>query len=68
MKIWTCKIGEVDKNLVPDGGDYPMREAVRIAYVKLTGKEPDFNFTGWGGELDKIEREVVNSQDNILNK
>ena len=59
MKIWDCKIGEVDESLVPDGGSQPMREAVREAYVKLTGQEPTFIFCGWGAELTEAEREVV---------
>ncbi len=55
--IWSCKIGEVDD--VPDGSDEPMRKAVERAYHQLTGKWPKFTFSGWGGELDQNEREVV---------
>ena len=57
MNIWTCKIGET--NNVPDGGDLPMREAIREAYLKLTGDEPVFLFSGWGGKLNEIERQVT---------
>lgn len=60
MKIWDCTIGEVED--VPDGADAPMRRAVREAYVKLTGKEPVFLFSGWGGQLTDVQREVVNEQ------
>ncbi len=67
-KIWTCKIGEVDNALVPSGGDAPMRKAVYDAYLKLTGKEPDFNFSGWAGSLDDVEREVVVEQKKNLAK
>ena len=59
MKIWSCKIGEVDFDDVPDGGDLPMRQAVRKAYKELTGKDDKFLFSGWGSELTDIEREVV---------
>lgn len=59
MKIWTCKIGEVVDAKVPSGGDLPMREAVQAAYRKLTGEEPEFCFSGWGGELDEIQREII---------
>jgi len=59
MKIWTCKIGEVEEVDVPDGGDSPMRQAVEAAYLKLTGKISKFAFTGWDGELNEIEREVI---------
>ena len=65
MKIWGCKIGEVDDQELPDGADSPMREAVRIAYRKLTGHEPHFIFSGWGEELTRTEREVVTEREVI---
>ena len=61
-KVWSCKIGEVDDSRVPAGGDFPMRQAVAAAYVALTGLAPDFIFSGWGGELDEFEREVVDQR------
>ena len=57
MKIWTCKIGEVDG--VPSGADAPMRKAVVKAYKEITGVEPEFVLSGWGGELHENERAVV---------
>ena len=60
MEIWSCKIGET-KN-VPEGADFPMRQAIKEAYLKLTGEEPVFCFSGWGAELDKIERDVANDK------
>ena len=59
MKIWNCKIGETED--VPSGADFPMRQAVRDTYFALTGKEPTFIFSGWGGNLTKEELEVVSS-------
>jgi hypothetical protein len=50
-KIWTCKIGEALPDDVPGGADLPMRESVARTYRRLTGREPDFIFSGWGGEL-----------------
>ena len=58
-KIWTCKIGEVEPSLLPDGADHPMRVAVCSAYELLTGQEPEFLFSGWGGSLTEAERAVV---------
>lgn len=55
-KIWECKIGEVDAEVLGGGADSPMRWAIRTAYKSLTGKEPDFIFSGWGGELTEGER------------
>lgn len=60
MKIWACKIGEVEPDVLPSGADAPMREAVEKAYLELTGKENNFCFSGWGGKLDPGERIVVN--------
>ena len=60
MKIWECKIGE--EHDVPYGADFPMRQAVKDAYFKLTGREPEFCFSGWGAELDEVERQVVENK------
>lgn len=58
--IWYCKIGEDVGDGFPRGGaDAPMREAIREAYLKLTGKEPEFIFSGWGQTLTEGERAVV---------
>lgn len=61
MKIWSCKIGEVDPNGLSDGADSPMRQAVQVAYRMLTGQEPEFCFSGWAAELDEVERKVAES-------
>lgn len=60
MKIWTCKIGEVEFD--QHGADAPMREAIRRAYMEVTGQEPKFIFSGWGGELEECERAVVENR------
>lgn len=59
MKIWSCKIGEVDKAKLSDGADLPMRQAVKEAYIRITGQAPEFLFSGWGAELTEIERSIV---------
>jgi hypothetical protein len=58
-KIWSCKIGEVDPEKVPQGSDAPMRDAVAKRYRYLTGADPGFIFSGWGDDLDESERAVV---------
>jgi hypothetical protein len=57
MKIWECKIGEVEG--IPYGADFPMRRAVEEAYKRITGQAPDFIFSGWGAELTDMERQIV---------
>jgi len=44
---------------LPDGADFPMRQAVRAACEEMTGQLPTDIFSGWGGSLDKIESELV---------
>lgn len=51
--IWECKIGAAVP--VVQGADAPMRDAVRLAYIIVTGKEPRFIFSGWGGTLTVTE-------------
>ena len=59
MKVWECKIGGCDDSCLPPGSDSPMREAIKIAYKELTGKDCDFIFSGWGSELTEYERAIV---------
>ena len=58
--IWFCKIGE--HSPLQRGADSPMRDAVAAEYKKLTGQEPAFIFSGWGGELTEGERAVVENR------
>lgn len=61
-KIWTCKIGECsdeELNRYFAAADEPMRNSISAVYRTVTGREPDFIFSGWGGVLDRVEREVV---------
>lgn len=60
MRIWTCKIGEVES--VAGGTDLPMREAVAAAYRHIAGKPATFLFSGWDGELTEPERAVVENR------
>lgn len=65
-KIWFCKIGEVESLPEIGGADLPMRKAVEQAYRELTGEEPVFTFSGWGAELEEIERAVVEDREPVL--
>ena len=62
QKVWTCKIGWASS--LPDGADFPMRRAIEYAYQQIAGQDPDFIFSGWGGELDEIEKQVVEGWNN----
>ena len=63
MKIWSCKIGEIDGKLLPDCADGPMREAVEKAYYDLTWQHPKFNFSGWGSKLEESQRAVLEDRE-----
>jgi len=63
IKIWYCKIGAVDEDLLVRGADDPMRKAVEEAYAKVVGKENDFCFSGWGAKLNTYEQAVVDGVD-----
>jgi hypothetical protein len=63
--IWQCKIGETIKPL-PPGADGPMRDAIRDAYIKLTGEEPEFIFSGWSAHLEPEEQALVMEDRELL--
>lgn len=54
-KCWECKIGPQPYDL-PMGSDSPMRKAVEQAYFKLTGKHPEWCFSGWSSDLNEFEK------------
>ena len=62
MTIWDCKIGTRDDVALEMGSDFPMRQAIRDAYRQLTGREPEFLFSGWGGRLTASELSVINKK------
>lgn len=45
-KSWSCEVGSAE--VVPDGGDSPLRRAVGRAYEEVVGRAPDFISSGWG--------------------
>lgn len=68
MKIWSVKIGEIDAEELQachPHADTPMRKAVQQEYLRVTGRDPDFTFSGWGAELDEHERAVVENREPI---
>ena len=57
--MWKCEIGIVGKHPLPYGADKPMREAIARAFRELTGRDPEFLFSGWGNELTDEQRVIV---------
>lgn len=60
--IWFCKIGGDVGDGLPRGADGPMRDAVADAFERITGKRPEFIFSGWGQQLTEGERAVVENR------
>jgi hypothetical protein len=60
--LWYCKIGQTPRRLLPNGADAPMREAVREQFRRLTGKWPDFIFSGWGQRLTESEQAAADER------
>jgi hypothetical protein len=60
MSVWACKIGDASGSAFKDEN---MRTAVVRAYEQLTGQQPDFIFSGWGGDLSEAERAVVENRE-----
>jgi len=58
-KIWECKIGSININLLPDSADNPMRRAVEKAFLSTVKKESDFCFSGWGGQITESELAAI---------
>lgn len=60
--VWYCKIGVLDSVALPSAADGPMREAVFDAFMRLTGRDAKFCFSGWGQTLDECELAVVENR------
>src|ERR1700742_5229475 len=66
--IWYCKIGHTASELNPRGADSPMRAAVEKAFARVTGKPPDYIFSGWGQTLTESELAVVENREPVYEK
>lgn len=60
-RIWRCKIGGRCDDF-PVGADAPMRDAIADAFKEVTGREPEFIFSGWAATLTEGERAVVENR------
>lgn len=58
-QVWSCKIGIKGAVTLPNGADYPMRQAAAQAFKEITGVDCEFIFSGWAGELTDGERRVI---------
>lgn len=61
-RIWFCKIGG-ETDFFEKGADSPMRRAIAKAFREVTGRDPQFTFSGWGQELTESERAVAEDRE-----
>ena len=57
-RVWSCKIIVPQDAELPEGFDGPPRCAA-IEAVELEGIDILGCFSGWGGELNDVEKEVL---------
>ncbi len=57
-QVWDCKIVVPIDSEFPDGFDQPPRRAA-INAIEAAGIQVLSCFSGWGGELDAIELEII---------
>lgn len=63
MKVWSCKIGDYLDDDLPEGADWPMRQAVQRAFRELTGKDTGNCFSGWGASFTEPEMAVIENRE-----
>jgi hypothetical protein len=48
LNYWFCKIGPVDREVIPSGGDGPLRNAVQYKFIEMFGEQAQTCSSGWG--------------------
>jgi hypothetical protein len=61
-QYWSCIIGPIEQSKIPYGGDFPLRMAVKEAYIEMFGKYGSIDnnplcSSGWG--MDEEEKEEI---------
>ena len=60
-KVWDCKIVVPISAQFPDAFDSPPRQAAKSA-IEDAGIEIITCFSGWGGHIDELERQVIEGE------
>lgn len=47
-EYWFCTIGPIERESLPQGADFPLRQAVKQSYETLTGSIDYYCASGWG--------------------
>lgn len=59
--VWTCKVIVDDGKDLPRAFDGPPRKAV-IGAISAAGLNITACFSGWGGNVTKIEQEIIDER------
>ena len=55
-EYWVCIIGPAERQRLPDGCDFPMRQGVQEAFERLVGEWASVCYSGWGTSEDRKNR------------
>ena len=48
LNYWFCKIGPVSREVIPSGGDGPLRDVVENKFIEMFGEQAQTCSSGWG--------------------
>ena len=52
-EYWTCVVGPCESSKLPNGADFPMRQAIKQVVFNMTGEYPENVWSGWGCDEDE---------------
>lgn len=62
IRTWSCEIGVVPDQMIPDGGDAPFRCAVENAWEKMFPGIPCSISSGWGPVTPALPQHSVQNE------
>ena len=66
-EYWYCMIGPIERDKVPSGGDFLLRQAAKTYFEKTTGEEADTCSSGWGVTEDEY-RQIMDLKHELFKK
>ena len=61
---WFCKIGPIERNKIPFGGDGPLRGAVENKFIEMFDEQAEICSSGWGlTEEMKTRLDIIRNSD-----
>ena len=66
QEYWMCVIGPVKRSELPQGSDFPLRQAVMEAFARLTGKNAEGCSSGWGLSEEGRKKVLKASREGLI--